>query len=166
MTLLKAGGTHLIDVDVDGAVQTVLARSVQRDVLKGTIIHVDFMAIDKMTKIATEVAVHLVGESPAVASRLGILQQDLMTVTIEALPADLVDALNVDISSLTDIGSVVHVSDLQLPSGVAVRNDADASVARVVALRAVVDETAAAEGEGGPAEPQLVERKRGDEFEE
>ena len=46
LTLLKAGGTHLIEINVDGKAQTVIAREVQRHVLRGDILHVDFLAID------------------------------------------------------------------------------------------------------------------------
>ncbi|MBL8133828.1 MAG: 50S ribosomal protein L25 [Anaerolineae bacterium] len=164
-TLLKAGGTHLIDVNVDGAVQTVLARSVQRDVLKGTIIHVDFLAIDKSVKITTEVPLHFVGESPAVAARMGVVQPDMQTIVIEALPMDLIDGVDVDVSGLSEIGSVVHVRELVLPSGVTARADADTVVVRIVPLRIVsdVEETTSEEGS---SEPELVERKRGDDFED
>ncbi|MCK6579676.1 MAG: 50S ribosomal protein L25 [Anaerolineae bacterium] len=164
-TLLKAGGTHLIDVNVDGAVQTVLARSVQRDVLKGTIIHVDFLAIDKSTKITTEVPLHFVGESPAVAARMGVVQSDMQTIEIEALPMDLIDGVNVDVSGLTEVGSVVHVRELVLPSGVTARADADAVVVRIVPLRIIsdIEETSSEEG---ASEPELVERKRGEDFED
>ena len=49
----------------------VLAREVQRDVLKGNILHVDFFAVDMDTKIRADVPIVLVGESPAVAARCG-----------------------------------------------------------------------------------------------
>jgi large subunit ribosomal protein L25 len=69
--LMKAGGTNLIDVKVNGNTLTVLAREVQRHVLKGTILHVDFFAVDPKAKVAANVPVHLVGQSPAVVTRVG-----------------------------------------------------------------------------------------------
>ncbi|MCS7072372.1 MAG: 50S ribosomal protein L25, partial [Anaerolinea sp.] len=96
MTLLKAGGTHLITMNIDGKQQQVIARDVQRDVIRGDILHVDFLAVDASTKIRTEVPVTFTGEAPAVQMGLGILLQGLSTIEIEALPADLVERVEVD----------------------------------------------------------------------
>ncbi|MBZ0289687.1 MAG: 50S ribosomal protein L25, partial [Anaerolineae bacterium] len=51
IALMKAGGTNLIDIRYDGGSQVVLAREVQRDVLRGDIMHVDFFAVDLKAKI-------------------------------------------------------------------------------------------------------------------
>jgi len=165
VTLLKAGGTHLIDIALPSGTQTVLARAVQRDVITRTILHVDFLAIDKSVAIETDVQIHVVGESPIIASRVGLLQIDLPSLRLSALPSDLVDTIIVDISGLTAVGDVIHVSDLQVPSGVTVLNNADDSVLRIVAVRAAMtdEEIAAAEG---PAitEPERIERKKADEI--
>ena len=45
-TLRRAGGTNLIDIKINGDTHTVLARDVQRDVLKGNILHADFFAVE------------------------------------------------------------------------------------------------------------------------
>src|SRR5690606_8303092 len=86
VALMKAGGTSLIDINVDGKTHSVLAREVQRNVIKGTIMHVDFMAVDATTIISAEVPVHFVGESPAVGSGMGILLQGSSTITIQTVP--------------------------------------------------------------------------------
>jgi large subunit ribosomal protein L25 len=137
ITLGKAGGTHLIDVNVDGTVQTVLARAVQRDVIKGSILHVDFLAIDKTSKITTEIPVHLIGESPAVQTRQGIVQHELMAIEVEALPADLIDQVSVDLAALKSFGDVITVGDLSLPAGVTALADAETVIARIVAQKVV-----------------------------
>lgn len=165
LTLLKAGGTHLIDVNVDGTPQTVLARSVQRDVIKGTILHVDFLAIDKTVKIITQIPVHFVGESPVVTSRIGVIQHDLNTLHIEALPGDLIDHVDVDISGLASIGDTVHVKDLTLPSGVTVQEDAEMVVVRVAAPRVVVEEEPT-DTEAAASEPEVISKGKADEEEE
>src|SRR5690606_10430197 len=112
--LMKAGGTHLIDMKVDDSTHTVLVREVQRDVVRGDILHVDFLAVSMDQKISTEVPVHVVGESPAVESRLGTLVQPVTSLTVEALPRDLIDSVEVDVSGLAAIGDSIHVRDLNL----------------------------------------------------
>jgi len=140
LTLRKAGGTNLIDVNIDGSVQTVLARSVQRDVIRGSILHVDFLAIDKSVKIATDIPVHLVGESPAVNNRQGVLQHDLMVLHVEALPGDLIDQVTIDISNLKLYGDHITVADLKLPSGVTALVEPSAVIVRIVGAKIVSED--------------------------
>lgn len=164
--LLKAGGTHIINLNVDGTEQTVIAREVQRDVIKGSILHVDFLAVDASTKITTEVPVHFVGESPAVQARLGILLNGISTIEIEALPADLIDRVDVDISVLTEVGSSIHVSDLNLGDKVTILSDPDAMIVRVAPAAAQEEEEAAEEAEEtGAAEPEVIARGKQEEEE-
>lgn len=162
ITLAKAGGTHLIDVTIAGQTQTVLARVVQRDVIRGDIMHVDFIAIDRTIKIAAEVPVHLVGESPAVLARQGVVQHDLQTLSIEALPGDLVDQVVVDLAMLKNYGDHITVADLVLPAGIVVLADKDVVVARIVGQKAVTEEMGDVPVS---AEVEVISRGKADEEE-
>src|SRR5579871_2992268 len=62
IVLLKAGGTHLINVTVDGKTHNALVRAVQRDKIKRTILHVDFMRVDLTKKLRTDVPIIFKGE--------------------------------------------------------------------------------------------------------
>ncbi|MCA9908613.1 MAG: 50S ribosomal protein L25 [Anaerolineae bacterium] len=166
--LMRAGGTHLIDVNVAGQPYSVLAREVQRDVIRGDILHVDFLAVDASTAITAEVPVHFVNESPAVRARLGILLQNLSKLTIEALPADLIDSVQIDLSALVEVGNAIHVRDLPVGEKVKILNDVDDMIVRVVPTSAAIsEEEEAAEGEtvetaeGG--EPEVIGRGKKDE---
>lgn len=167
VALLHAGGTHLININYDGKSQSVITRAVQRDVLKGTIIHVDFLAVDATTRITADIAIHLVGESPAAETRIGELAQPVTTISIEALPADLIDALEVDISSLKEVGDSIHVRDLTISSKITVLADPDELIVRINPLRDVnapsEDELEAA---AAPSEPEVISRGKADEEEE
>src|SRR5579859_6512071 len=55
IVLSKAGGTHLVYVSVDGATHTALVRAVQRDTIKRTLMHVDFMRVDLKVKLRANV---------------------------------------------------------------------------------------------------------------
>ena len=141
IALKHAGGTHVITINFEGKDQSVITREVQRDILRGTIMHVDFLAVDASTRITTEVAIHLVGASPIVETRLGLLVNSIATLSVEALPADLVDMIEVDISGLKEIGDAIHVGDLKVSPGLTILNDPDEMIVRIMPLRAVVEET-------------------------
>ena len=132
VTLLKAGGTNLIDIQVDGNTHTVITREVQRHVIKGNIMHVDFIAINMDEPIMTDVFVHFVGESPAVSASLGILLTGASSLTIETLPANLIDRIEVDLSTLVNIGDSIHARDINLGDKITLRNDPDELIVRVV----------------------------------
>jgi len=129
--LLKAGGTNLIDLTVDGKVHIVLAREVQRDVLKGKILHADFFSVDAASKIRYAIPVHLIGESPAIASKRGIMLTGTQTITVETLPGKLLHGIDVDISGMTEIGSTIVVGDIKMPADVVVIDDPEEMVFRI-----------------------------------
>lgn len=167
IALMNAGGTHLIDLKSDGTTATVLAREVQRDILRGDILHVDFFAVDLKAKISIDVPIHFTGESPAVASRKGILLTGPAMLTIETLPSHLLDEVEVDLSTLNEIGDAIHVRDLKLGEDIAVLNDPDEMIARISQPAAARAEEAealeAAEAEGAPAEVEIIKKGKADE---
>ena len=97
VALMKAGGTSLITLNVGDSTHTVITRDVQRDILRGKITHVDFLAVSATTLIKTEVPVHFINESPAIALRLGVLTAVSPSIEIEALSGDLIDHVDVDL---------------------------------------------------------------------
>lgn len=163
LTLLKAGGTHLIDISVDGSLQTVIAREVQRDILRGNILHVDFLAVDADKTIETEVPVHFLNESPAVETKLGIIVAGTNTVRVEALPRYLIDVIEVDLSKLTRVGDAIFVRDLVLNENVRAVSDPDELIVRVAATAAAISDEAAEGEERVTAEPEVIARGKQDE---
>ena len=139
VALLRAGGTNVIDITADGKTVSVLARDVQRDVLKGTILHADFLVIDEATRITASIPVHLIGESPAVAAREGILIAGANSITIETLPSKLVNQIEVDLSELKKVGDSITIADLDLGEDITILDDPEdmlASVSQTSAARA------------------------------
>jgi len=144
----ERGANTLITLEIDGASQLALARQIQRNPIKGTLVHVDFVRVRADQTIQAEVAVHLTGDAEGVA-RGGVLEQLLYTVTVDARPADIPNSLELDISEV-QIGGSVRVSDLTVPAGVSVRNEPESVVAMISAPR-VAEEAAAVEGAEGEA---------------
>jgi len=164
LALAHAGGTNLINLNVEGGNnQQVLARSVQRDVIKGSILHVDFLAVDASTKISTVVQIHLNGEAPAVKAGLGVLLNGIQSIEIEALPADLIGRVDVDLSALKEVNDSIHVRDLNLGDKVTILTDPDDMVVRVTMVHEVEEE---ATDEVTSAEPEVVKKGKADEEED
>jgi large subunit ribosomal protein L25 len=132
VTLMKAGGTNLIDIQVDGKTHTVLTREVQRHIIKGSILHVDFVAIDLNQPITADVYIHFIGESPAVEAGQGMLLTGASSLSIETLPSNLPNHIEVDLSGLAELGDAIHVRDLDLGKGITIHNDPDELIVRVV----------------------------------
>ncbi|MCY3834212.1 MAG: 50S ribosomal protein L25 [Chloroflexi bacterium] len=132
VTLMNAGGTNLIDIEVNGASYPSLAREVQRDVVRGDILHVDFLAVDQTQRISVEVPIVMQGESPVVAAREGILITGRSSLTLEVFPSDIRDRILIDLSQLTEMGSEVLVGDLTFGESVTVHNDPNEMLAKIV----------------------------------
>jgi large subunit ribosomal protein L25 len=151
-----AGANTLITLKVDGTDQLALARELQRDPVKGKVLHVDFVRVRADQTVTAEVPLHLTGDAEGVALG-GILEQALFTITIEALPRDIPTAIEHDVSAL-GMGDQLRVRDLAVPAGVTVQLDEEELVAQVAVPRGT-EEAEAAEGaegeaaEGGEAAP-------------
>lgn len=147
--LRTARANKIIDLHIEGesAPRPVMLRGVQRDPVTGELVHIDFFQISLTEKLRTEVPLILVGEAPAVHVHGGVMLQTLDHLTIEALPADIPEQIEVDVSVLEELDSSIFVKDLVIPPGVDVHNDPELPVAKVAAprLAAEVEEEAAAE---------------------
>ena len=157
-TLMRAGGTNLIDIEIEGVKYPSLAREVQRDVVRGDILHVDFLAVDPNQRIRVEVPIVMEGRSPVVAAREGILIAGRSSLTLEVYPTDIRDRILIDLSTLTELGAEVLVGDLAFGENVTVHSDPNEMLAKIVqpaAARAELDELdgeVGEEGEDGEAE--------------
>lgn len=137
-----SGVNTLITLKVDGTDELTLARQIQRNPLKGSITHVDFVRVRADQTVEAEVPLHLIGDAEGV-SRGGVLEQALHHLLVEARPSDVPTSVEYDISALM-IGDTVHVRDIAIPAGVTVVQGGDALVAQISAPRV----SRAAGGEG------------------
>ncbi len=163
LALLRAGGTNLIEINVDGKTTPVLARDVQRDILRNDIMHVDFFAVDMTAKISIDVPLHFVGESAAVTSKKGILVTGPTVISIETLPSHLINKVEIDISGLNDVGDSIHVRDIKLDSEITILNDPDEMIARISQPAAARSEEDAAAEEAGTGEVEIIKKGKADE---
>jgi large subunit ribosomal protein L25 len=153
--LERAGQTRLITLKLakEKKPRTAVIREFDRDWQRGQLLHVDFYQVKMEEKIRLEVPIVLLGEAPALKSKLNMLDHELGTLTIECLPAIIPDSIQVDISSLTEPEQAIRVKDVVLDKDIAVLNQPDLVVAKI-SLRPVekveekvVEEAVAAEAE-------------------
>lgn len=152
----EAGTNALLSLKTGKTTYLTLARELQRHPVRGAVTHVDFVIVRRDEVIAAEVPVNLVGEAIEVQHGDGMVEQQLFTLSVRAVPANIPNSIELDISGLT-IGSSLRVADLPLPSGVSVDADPDVTVVvgqppRVEAAPAgEAAEGAGEEGAGAPA---------------
>lgn len=161
LILPTISSSHLIEIDVEGQMHTVLVRERQRHPVRGELIHLDFHEVSMTETLRLMVGLSFVGEAPAVKTYNAVVVNNFEEIEIEALPGDLPENLHVDISGLKEIGDMIMVKDIQVPSGVTVLSDMDEIV--VVVTPPVSDEEPAEEA--GMSEPEVIERgKKEEEF--
>lgn len=126
----------------DHSEETVLVRHVQHDALSGQIIHIDFTRVDAQERIESKVPLNFVGTAPGVKIKSGILLHLVDALAIECAASDLVEHLDVDISSLTEIDATLYARDIPLPSKYTLLADPDEPIVKIAAPR--VEEVAEA----------------------
>jgi len=131
----EAGTSNLIDLNVNGQKVKVLIHDFQKDPVKNTIVHVDFLKVNMKEKIHAEIPIEFFGDSPAVMDMEGSLITPVDSIEVECLPADLPSEIKVDISILDDFEKNIKVEDLKLPQGVEILSDAEEILAFVQAPR-------------------------------
>lgn len=147
----------IIEITLEGeGNMSVLVKEVQHHPVTSQLMHVDLQCIDADKPIHLDITVELVGEAKGVKAG-GILDHVMHAITVECLPADLVECFEVNVSAL-EIGQSLQVSDLNLGDKYEVLEDDDAIVAAVSAPR-VEEEEEEAEEEG-VTEPELISEKR------
>ena len=119
-----------------------LIRTTQRDVLKRTVSHADFLRVDPDVPVKVIVPVHLVGKAIAVADAGALVEQKMHTLLVKVKPSQIPVSIEVDISAMT-IESRMQLSELTLPDGVEPLVGGNITVAAPVATR--VSKTAAEE---------------------
>ena len=116
----QAGETGLVELSVAGDVRPVLIHTVQKDAVKGELLHVEFYQVNLKQKVKTNVPLEFTGDAPAVVGKVGVLLTLIDEVEVEALPTDLPEKIMVDVSRLAEVNQEVKVSGITVPSGVTI----------------------------------------------
>ena len=146
--------SSILSLDIDGKVERVLLRDMQRHPFKQQIMHLDFQRVNENEALRVAVPLHFVNveKSPAGKAADVVVTHELNEIQISCLPKDLPEFIEVDLSNLS-AGDTIHLSQVTLPKGVEVpelKLGADHDVAVVVARMGRVEE-AAEEAVAAPA---------------
>lgn len=128
-----AGETGLIDLKIsDEKVRPVLIRDVQLDPVSGKPLNIDFYQVNLKEKVKVPVPIVLIGEEPeSVHIGEAVIIQPMSEIEVEALPTDLPEKIEVDISLLKQIDDTILVSQLQMPEGVEILAEPEAVVVKL-----------------------------------
>jgi large subunit ribosomal protein L25 len=153
----------LINLAVGQDSYTVMMKDLQRDWIKGSILHVDFYAVDLKQELVTTVPVHLRGEAAGIKEG-GVLQHQTREVEVRCLPTDIPQGFDLDVSAL-NIGDTLTVADLDLgeTKGVEILTPETEVVVSVLAPHIEEEETEETESEDTEIESEDAESQEQEE---
>ncbi|MBP8185036.1 MAG: 50S ribosomal protein L25/general stress protein Ctc [Pseudomonas sp.] len=139
----EAAFSHVIALNVDGAIETVLIKALQRHPVKMFVMHADFVRVVAGQKLTAHVPLHFTNQETSVGVKQqgGEVSHTAMEVEVTCLPSDLPEFIEVNMAKV-EIGTILHLSDLVLPAGVqlvALAHGNDLPVANIHASRVVKD---------------------------
>lgn len=150
--------SSILDLSLDGDVQAVLLRDIQRHPYKQQILHLDFQRVDASQTLRTSVPLHFINEevSPAGKSSDVLISHELREITVECLPKNLPGSIEVDLSAIA-LGDTIYLSEIKLPEGVevpqlALGKDHDDAVVTARQARVEAEPEEGEEGEEQSAE--------------
>lgn len=121
--LKEVGETQVIDVALNSTLYPALIHNLQYEPRTNALLHVDFYKVDLKEKIKAMIPVVAVGEAKAVQEKIGLLLQPLSEVEVEALPTDLPEKIEVEVSGLSNLDQQITAGGLKVPSTVQILTD-------------------------------------------
>jgi large subunit ribosomal protein L25 len=167
LILNKVSGSTMLTLNIEGKEYSTLVRDVQRDHLRNEFLHLDFLVVSLTEKLRTAVSITLVGDAAVLEEYEALIVAGITEVEVEALPQDLPETIEVDVSGLAEIGDAIYLKDVPSPANVEILTDPEEliAVASAVKEEAVEEEIEEVlEGEG-VAEPEVIEHGKGEEEE-
>ncbi len=156
------GENLLVDLQVTRTegeeTRLALIQDVQHHPVSDSILHIDFHEVSATETLRTEVTLHAVGEPVGVRVDGGILEHLMRELSVECLPKDLPDIIEVNVEQMK-VDDVLHVSDITPPPGVTFLDEPDQPIFIVAAPVTEAEATALEEGGAAAAEPELIGKK-------
>jgi large subunit ribosomal protein L25 len=151
-------GSHILEVAIEGKAEKMLIQDVQYDYLNANVEHVDLLRIDPNKKVKVKVALDFRG-TPKGTKEGGILETQATEVELEVSPLAIPSSIRVNVENL-EMHQILHAKEVALPEGATLVDFADKIICQV---RTVKEEVAAATAEAGPAEPEVIGKKKEEE---
>jgi|TARA_B110000444_G_scaffold228169_1_gene233780 large subunit ribosomal protein L25 len=138
--LNAAGANAVITIDVDGQDYLSIVKELQRDTIANKVSHVDFQLVRLDELIVVDVPVYLTGEALAAGRQGAVVQQQIMTLSVQAPAGQIPQSFEIDIEELA-IETPLRVSDLVLPDGVISQLEIETVIAIAQISRATLADT-------------------------
>ena len=161
LKLRHVSSSTIVYINLEGKQYATLIQDKQRNFIQGSLSHLDFRVIDMNVVIKAMVPLTFVGEAPVIRTFGGYLMTELNEVEVEALPGDLPETIEVDVTSLTDYDVHISVADLKVSDKVSILSDPEL----IIALVSPMAEEEEVTGEAAAAEPEIIERGKKEEEE-
>lgn len=153
----ESGRNTIFGVNLAGKKTDVMIRDYQLDPIKGTLVHVDLLAVSLDQVMEFQVPVEVTGTPVGVKTEGGILEHVLREIDVSCLPGDVPDNISVDVTEL-DINDSIRVSDLQVDSKITILSDSDLVLVMVTAPKVLAEDLEEEVEE--TAEPELIRKGR------
>ncbi|RAJ62506.1 large subunit ribosomal protein L25 [Streptomyces sp. Amel2xB2] len=136
----------LIHLDVEGKKQLVIPKAVQREAIRGFLVHADLLVVRRGEKVSVDIPIHVEGD---LAPGQNLLEHVLVALPVEAEATHIPESVTVSVEGL-DAGDSVTAGEIKLPKGTTLTVEEDEVVIQVLAAQA--EEPAADEETEGEAE--------------
>ena len=120
----------LLNIKGDDIEKEAIIKKIQRDPVKDTVMHIDFMEIDENKELKITVPIVLTGTAEGV-SEGGVLAQQKIELEIESLPKNLPSSIEVDVSEL-GIGDSLIVGDVEVEEDIKILEESEQLIANIV----------------------------------
>ena len=164
----QVGRSQLVDLNIPGrGKQSAFVHVLQRHPVTRAILHADLRVVDLKVEMNVEVPVMVVGESPLVARGDAVLILVISSVQIHALPANIPQHIEVDVSHMASLDDNIFIRDVATNTSYKVLGDPDTVLVALTPTRSASDVEADAALPAAPAaaEPELIRKPREDEEE-
>ena len=137
----KSGESSLIDLEIGKEKKIkVIIKDIQKNIINEQIEHADFYVVNMKKPIEVEIPLEFIGEAPAVKELGGTFMKNLKSIQVRCLPGDLIENIEVNLSSLKTYEDDIKVSDLEIPDNFEIITQLTAQVANVLAPRIIEEE--------------------------
>lgn len=127
MLALKSANV-LITLDIDGRQELAIPKAIQREAIRGFLVHLDLLVVKHGEKVTVEVPIHTEGE---LAPGGGLVEHVLNALPVEAEATRIPESLTVSIEGLA-AGDSVHAKDVPLPQGTSLAVDGEDVVVQIL----------------------------------
>lgn len=158
-----AGESSLVEIVIGENIYPIIFKNPQFHPITGDLIHIDCYKVNLKEKITTTVPVELIGESLAVKNG-NTLMHILNEVEVEALPSDLPEKIEVDITPLVEVDNKITVAELNIDRGIIeIKNDPEQVVVIIEAPRIEEEPIVVAQEEVAPGDVPATAQKTEEE---